>query len=232
MAKNTIVYLLKSRYINLYHLFCSPFTGSNDHIAMETLSSDLPFGVFSFIPAQKKHASALTDLLLLSGEGLFEYLLEQHPSQDIVSWLSDLVSSTDNSLSYINWRICLLDDDLIGGTCLVPSLLADIFAPAFSLDEERQAFANTFRSPQDNSYHVLAFAVCELFRKQKVGSTLLTWALSEAKSQGYSELSLFCRKTNEGAIQFYQSFGFDTAYETKDVIESPIPGSYYMIRSI
>ena len=199
---------------------------------METIPTHLSVGTLTLTPATQQSVDSLVSLLLESGDGLHEYLLDGVDGRSCKSWLTEFVQSTKSPYSYQNWRICQLENEIIAGICLAPCWLLGLSPHAMTLTAEKLALSKSYNCSQDDSYHILALATTEIFRGQKIGSTLLSFALSEAKMQGYHRVSLFSREDNEKNLHFYQRHGFEILYQTDPVEESLISPSYFMTCSV
>ena len=61
---------------------------------------------------------------------------------------------------------------------------------------------------EDDSAHLLLFAVAERHRRRGVGSTLLNWLQDVATTAGIGHVKCEVRAENSGALAFYQRHGF------------------------
>lgn len=80
---------------------------------------------------------------------------------------------------------------------------------AQSAEGEVAGYLMAWRS--HDQLHILNLAVAPAQRRQKVASLLLAAAISEARGQGLSEVTLEVRPGNAAARQLYRTFGFRPA---------------------
>lgn len=195
---------------------------------------DSSFGIFSFVPANENHIPALVSLLRLSGRGTYEFLLDDADEDTLTDWLATFITVPNSPYFYANWRVCLSENEVVAGMCLFPADFLGIPFTSVALSPEKVALSDTFSIPasEKDSYHLAALAVSDFYRHQKIGAVLISWALCEAKSQGYRRISLFCRTDNEQALAIYQHHGFDIIHETEDVTNGMISTSYFLARSV
>lgn len=74
----------------------------------------------------------------------------------------------------------------------------------------------------ESTLHLNLLAVSENFRQQGIGALLVDWLKESAAIAGIASINLEVRRSNEGAIRFYDKLGFETVgmhrgyYEGKD----------------
>jgi len=68
---------------------------------------------------------------------------------------------------------------------------------------------------------LLRFGVKETFRRQAIGSDLLSWAMDEQKNSTVETIFLEVREDNLPARLFYQARGFDKIGERKNYYRAP-----------
>jgi [ribosomal protein S18]-alanine N-acetyltransferase len=62
--------------------------------------------------------------------------------------------------------------------------------------------------PIPNTARILMLAVKELYRRQGIGSALLSQFIKEMRQQYVTRIELEVRTSNKGALQFYKKKGF------------------------
>ena len=70
---------------------------------------------------------------------------------------------------------------------------------------------------QREFYQICEFGVDENFRRMGVATKLINFCKQEAKDRGFDRLELDVWKFNDGAIKFYDSVGFKTYREYKEM---------------
>lgn len=70
---------------------------------------------------------------------------------------------------------------------------------------------------QREFYQICEFGVDENFRRMGVATKLINFCKQEAKNRGFDRLELDVWKFNEGAMKFYDSVGFKTYREYKEM---------------
>ncbi len=79
---------------------------------------------------------------------------------------------------------------------------------------------------------LLKIGVCPEYQKQGIGTRLLNAAFVEGAKRGCLRCFLEVRKTNEGAIQFYQNHKFNIAGERVNYYTEPVEDAWTMERWI
>ncbi len=59
-----------------------------------------------------------------------------------------------------------------------------------------------------NTAHLSLLAVSDQHRRHRIGSRLLNWLIASCRVAGVSRINLEVRRTNRGAVSFYQHAGF------------------------
>lgn len=70
---------------------------------------------------------------------------------------------------------------------------------------------------QRKFYQIAEFGVDENFRRRGVATKLINFCKQEAKNRDFDRLELDVWKFNEGAMRFYDSVGFKTYREYKEM---------------
>lgn len=76
--------------------------------------------------------------------------------------------------------------------------------------------------------HITNVAVLPAYRKQGVGSRLVSEMVRCAKKAGLSLMTLEVRKSNQAAIALYEKFGFSTLGERKNYYRAPVEDALIM----
>lgn len=79
-------------------------------------------------------------------------------------------------------------------------------------------------------FHIISFAVCKEFRKNKIGTLLMNKIISLAiyKYKYVKKISLYVMKTNEIARSFYEKLGFENTKLMKNYYSFNEDGYLYM----
>lgn len=119
----------------------------------------------------------------------------------------------------------------------------DLESECFSVPWSKQSIANELENPnarffvacKDNyvlgyigmhlildECYITNIAVSKKYRKTGVGSSLLNYAISYAKANSASFITLEVRESNVIAIEFYKKFGFKPQGFRKNFYENPV----------
>lgn len=168
---------------------------------------------YSIFPAKPSQADDLTELYLMAGGGLMEFLFDGLIASDVIyDIICKVVTETDSELSYLN--ACVAIDNrtqkIVGGCNFYSSEKHRVsnemrmFIPPARL----QWVEKIFTTRQGNSLYVNALSVYPAYRRQGIGKQLLAKMIEQAKLQGYDSLSLIVWNDNIEARALYQAYGF------------------------
>ena len=134
----------------------------------------------------------------------------------------------------------------------LPSVL-EIERACFSDPWPYSIFVTDLKSDQTTTLvaragkHVIGFAICMVivdelqltniavdpdFRRKKVGHMLLERLFYIGERQGCKIMYLEVRRSNNGAISFYNKYGFDTLYERKGYYRNPPEDALVMVLNL
>lgn len=161
--------------------------------------------------ASPADALVLTELYLMAGGGLMEYLFDGLIERDVIgTTISNVVTDPASELSYLNTYVALDGDTIVAGCnsyssekhCVSPEMRA--FLPP-----ERLALVEgIFTTRQDNSLYINALSVFPDYRGRGVAKALLAKMLVRAKDEGYGSVSLIVWADNLEATGLYEKYGF------------------------
>jgi ribosomal-protein-alanine N-acetyltransferase len=75
---------------------------------------------------------------------------------------------------------------------------------------------------------ILNMAVDTVHRRKRIGSTLLSAAISAAQAQSAKDIYLEVRESNSAAISFYRQHGFEKTSERRGYYSSPTENAVVM----
>jgi ribosomal protein S18 acetylase RimI-like enzyme len=171
--------------------------------------------------AAKADCHSIAELALIAGEGIPAYFWEQSrkPGQEIEDVGAQSAASETANFSFRNVHLAVIDNAIAGmllsyrlSASESPDNLADY--PEFIrplIELERCV---------PGSYYVNMLATYPRYRKQAVGTTLMSLAYKLAASAGCKIISVEVFEQNEGAIRLYQRLGYAIA-EKRRVIPHP-----------
>jgi GNAT superfamily N-acetyltransferase len=165
-------------------------------------------GQISFRPARPSDAYALSELSILAGDGMYEFLLDEMAP---LPMLAGLVSRTiRQEQGGMSWHNCFVADDK-GVVGMVNAFPADWLRKEEQdvLPEERTRVLQPVDEAQDwESFLVNAIAVRNWRRRKGIGKHLLGWAREQAKSAGFDRLTANVWADNQAARGLFESQGF------------------------
>jgi GNAT superfamily N-acetyltransferase len=142
-----------------------------------------------FRPARPSDSYALSELSILAGDGMYEFLLGEMAPREMLAGL--MTRSMKQDQGGFSWQHCFVADDqgVVG--------MVNAF-PAGWLRKEEQDLL-----PQDRvqvllpidlaqdweSFLVNGIAVRQSHRRQGIGKRLLGWAIEQAESSGFARLT-------------------------------------------
>ena len=83
-----------------------------------------------------------------------------------------------------------------------------------------------------NACEVYNIAVDSRHARSGIGKQLMTTVLRESRTRYASRILLEVRKSNIGAIRFYEGFGFKVAGERKNYYSNPVEDAFVMELSL
>lgn len=79
---------------------------------------------------------------------------------------------------------------------------------------------------------ILNFAVAPGFRRQGIGAALLEYAFRSPELAGAERIFLEVRASNDPAIQFYKSHGFEITGTRRNYYSSPVEDAFLLARRV
>lgn len=162
-----------------------------------------------FRPATPADAYALAELAILGGDGMYEFLLgDMAPKEMLAGLLARSIKQDSGSFS---WRHCFVavEQGTVAG-------MINGFPAAWLRDEERDVLPqdkvqilDPIDQAQDwESFLVNSVAVRPQYRRQGAGTQLLSWAIEQAKSNGFARMSANVWHDNNAARILFEKQGF------------------------
>ena len=151
-------------------------------------------------------------------EALYGGLLS---GRSVESFLEPEFAQSGSTAFYRNHWIAEHDGEVAGGIHAFPydNFANDQHDP--EIPEQRYAVLQPFDNlPAAGTYHVSTLAVSPAFRKQGIGSDLLTFACNRARALEFPDISLYVFAQNAGALALYEKSGFKRAGR-KPVVDHP-----------
>ena len=156
-------------------------------------------------------AFALAELSIIAGDGMFAFLLEEFAPQDMLAGL--MAGSFRQESGGSSWRQCYVAEEK-GGSGVVGMINA--FPAAWLRDEERDVL------PQDRvqvlepidqaqdweSFLVSGVAVRSTHRRAGLATSLVHWAVEQARASGFPRLSANVWADNAAAGALFTGQGF------------------------
>ncbi len=151
-------------------------------------------------------------------EALYGGLLS---GRSVESFLEPEFAQSGSTAFYRNHWIAEHDGEVAGGIHAFPydNFANDQHDP--EIPEQRYAVLQPFDNlPAAGTYHINTLAVSPVFRKQGIGSDLLTFACNRARALEFPDISLYVFAQNAGALALYEKSGFKRAGR-KPVVDHP-----------
>jgi ribosomal protein S18 acetylase RimI-like enzyme len=162
-----------------------------------------------FRPASPADAYALAELSILAGDGMYEFLLEELASREMLAGL--IARTMKRDTGGFSWRHCFVADDkgVVG--------MINAFPAAWLREEERDILPqdrvqilDPIDQAQDwESFLVNSVAVRPQHRRQGIGTRLLERAIEQARAGGFARLTANVWADNFAACAVFEKAGFD-----------------------
>jgi ribosomal protein S18 acetylase RimI-like enzyme len=187
-----------------------------------------------FRPAQASDAYALSELSIMAGDGLYEFLLEEMAPKEMLAGL--MARTMKQETGGFSWRHCFVADDqgVVG--------MINAYPAAWLRDEEQDILPqdkvqilDPIDQAQDwESFLVNGIAVRPSHRRQGIGKRLMAWAIEQAGAGGFARISANVWEDNPAGRGLFEDQGFDLQTRVQ-VAEhtglSHVGGSLLMVRS-
>lgn len=182
--------------------------------------------MFTFRTATQDDAEQIADIIISTGAGIVEHLLDGLVPDLTASMIlaTALIQregpyNTDNVIRSLQGdRIAALLFSYPSSEHAVPPLMESML-PAKRLEAVRPILE---RSVPDSLY-INSVWIAETYRGQGYGEALMIEAANRCMAFGLKRISLFCWNDNESAMRFYARKGF-TLYEHLPSELIPLPG--------
>ena len=188
-----------------------------------------------FRPASPADAYALSELSIMAGDGLYEFLLEEMAPKEMLAGL--IARTMKQETGGFTWRHCFVADDkgVIG--------MVNAYPAAWLRDEEQDVLPqdkvqvlNPIDQAQDwESFLVNGIAVRPAYRRQGIGRRLMAWAMEQAEAGGFARISANVWEDNVAGRGLFEDQGFDLQTRTQvagHVGLSHVGGSLLMVRPL
>jgi GNAT superfamily N-acetyltransferase len=204
----------------------------------------MPAGLV-FRAAAPADAYALAELAIMSGDGMYEFLLEEMAPREMLAGL--MARSLKHDAGGFSWRHCFVADDkgVVGRGVVGQGVVGMInaFPAAWLREEERDILPqdrvhilDPIDQAQDwESFLINGLAVRSDHRRQGIGSRLMEWAIEEARASAFARLSANVWADNLAAHALCVKQGF----RVQTQIETPphpglahVGGSLLMVRQL
>jgi ribosomal protein S18 acetylase RimI-like enzyme len=162
-----------------------------------------------FRSASPADAYALAELSILAGDGMYEFLLEELASREMLAGL--IARTMKRDTGGFSWRHCFVADDkgVVG--------MINAFPAAWLREEERDILPqdrvqilDPIDQAQDwESFLVNSVAVRPQHRRQGIGTRLLERAIEQARAGGFARLTANVWADNFAACAVFEKAGFD-----------------------
>jgi ribosomal protein S18 acetylase RimI-like enzyme len=188
-----------------------------------------------FRAAAPADAYALTELSIMAGDGLYEFLLEEMAPREMLAGL--MARSMKQDAGGFSWRHCFVADDkgIVG--------MINAFPAAWLREEERDILPqdrvqilDPIDQAQDwESFLVNSIAVRPQHRRQGIGIRLIEVAIEQARAGAFGRLSANVWADNVAARALFEKQGFGVQTQV-EVPPHPglahVGGSLLMLRQI
>jgi ribosomal protein S18 acetylase RimI-like enzyme len=162
--------------------------------------------------AQVEDSGDLVAYIRLSGDGLYEFLLDDllptFSCDEILKWAVGVI---DSPLSYKNCYVAVHPRDarIVGMINAFPADQLSVGIPDLLKTTRWKHIEPIFQLRDAGSMFVNALAVCAEWRRKGVGARLLELANDDALATGFKSISLQVWCDNETARAFYEAAGFE-----------------------
>ncbi|MGC2399814.1 MAG: GNAT family N-acetyltransferase [Acidobacteriaceae bacterium] len=161
-----------------------------------------------FRAARPSDSYALSELSILAGDGMYEFLLGEMAPREMLAGL--MTRTMKQEAGGFSWRHCFVADDQ-GVVGMVNAFPADWLRKEEQdvLPQDRVQVLQPIDQAQDwESFLVNGIAVRSSHQRQGIGRRLLCWAIEEAKSAGFDRLTANAWADNPAARGLFDSQRF------------------------
>lgn len=159
--------------------------------------------------ATRQDAFALAELLILAGDGLFAFLLEEFAPESMLAGL--MARTLRQESGGTSWRQCSVAEDngvIVG--------MVNAFPAAWLQEEERDILPpdrvqvlEGIEQVQDwQSFLLNGVAVREAWRRQGIGRRLVDWAIEQGQASGSPRVTANVWQDNTSAFDLLHGEGF------------------------
>lgn len=167
--------------------------------------------MFTFQTATPDDAEQIADIIISTGDGIVEHLLEGLvPDLSASMLLATAFIQHEGPYSTNNVLRAQYDGKIVALLFSYPSTehkvppLMESMLPAKRLQAVRPILE---RSVPDSLY-INSIWITEAYRGKGYGDALMLEAVSRARNFGFKRISLFCWNDNDSALRFYAHKGF------------------------
>lgn len=174
-----------------------------------------------FRAAKPEQAEILAPLIYNSSHELLDFLFGG--KEQAIRGLAKLIARAQGHFSYRFAHVLMRNADIVGvelgydqaqlaaqelpGALYMPLAMPLTRWPHLMVTANR-ALSNYVPPPSANAYYINNIAISESERGGGLGRQFLDQVVARAKSRGYTSIELDVTAINEGAIRFYQRYGF------------------------
>jgi ribosomal protein S18 acetylase RimI-like enzyme len=176
--------------------------------------------------AEVQDSSDVVSYIRLSGDGLYEFLLDNviptFSCSEVLKWAVGVV---DSPLSYKNCYVAVhqQSDHIIGMINVFPADRLSVGIPDLIKTSRWKHIEPIYQLRDAGSLFVNALAVCAEWRRKGVGARLMEVADSHALAAGFGRISLQVWSHNKAARAFYKRLGFSRIAEVSIPLHDNLP---------
>jgi len=160
-------------------------------------------------PAQPEDASQAAQLMIESGNGVYEFLFEGLvPEGALAQALERVISADEGPYSWKNYLVAEREGHLAGFANAFPARLIRNQNPGPIPPERWDHFAPIKETMDWESFYLSNIAVFPIDRGHGVGQALLKGVLAKARQLDFQDVTLHFWEGNDSAHKLYERHGF------------------------
>lgn len=162
-------------------------------------------------PATPTEALPIARLMIAAADGLGELLFDNLvPNHSAEQTLASIVEKDQGEFSYRNAYVGTDDSRVIALALTYPASQNRITPELKELipQDRLEIVADFFNNRVEGSLFLNTLSVAPEYRNLGIGSYLINFVKTKARTEGFSSVSLFAWADNEGALRLYRRQGF------------------------
>lgn len=162
------------------------------------------------IPAQKQHALASAELILLAMEDLIYFYIGEENKAKALKFLQQQFLMKESLYSHSHTLVAVSEQKIVGVLVAYDSKKHQKLQQKLNLYLKKNYAFNDYLTPETEAgeFYLDALSVDSAFRGQKIGSKLIHSAEKLASERKHSHIGLLVDLENPSAKRLYERIGF------------------------